>query len=189
MDTKRTALTAVFSALAIALSPGISRISIPSPFFGLPYQVWEIPIIVSFLAIGWKPGFFVACVGCLALLAFQPTIIAIGGIIAFFAMLGGFFLAYKLVTRNVQDGAEISVKKTVVATTAGGIVFRIVAMVIQNYFMLPLVLAVPQPYLVGVVIPLVAVFNATEPLYVIPISYIVAKAISSNLKIDSSLQH
>jgi riboflavin transporter FmnP len=188
MDTKRAAVTALFSALAIALSPGVSRISIPSPFFGLPYQVWEIPVFVAFLVIGLRPGLFVACVGCLALLAFQPTIIGIGGIIACIAMLGGFYLGYQLATRNGQNGAKISTKKTIVATTAGGIIFRIGAMAVQNYFMLPLILNVPQSFLLGVVIPLVAVFNATEPLYVIPLSYFVAKAIRSNLKIGTSLQ-
>ncbi len=188
MDAKRVALTAVFSALAIAVSPGISRISIRSPFFGLPYQVWEIPVFVAFLTIGLKPGLFVACIGCLALLVFQPTIIAVGGIIACFAMLGGFYLAYKLATRNASNGVTLSTKKTVAATTAGAIVFRIGVMAVQNYFMLPLVLTVPQAFLIGVVIPLVAVFNATEPLYVIPVSYFVAKIIRSNLKIDSSLR-
>jgi riboflavin transporter FmnP len=93
------------------LNPGISRISIPSPFFGLPYQVWEIPIFVALLSVGPKPGLFVAGVGSLMLLAFQPTVIAAGGIIACFAMLCGFYLAYKLVTRNVPDGAQLSTKK------------------------------------------------------------------------------
>jgi hypothetical protein len=31
-------------------------------------------------------------------------------------------------------------------------------------------------------------FNATEPLYVIPISYFLARAISSNLKIGNRLE-
>jgi riboflavin transporter FmnP len=189
MDTKRIALVAVFSALTVVLSPGISRISIPSPFFGLPYQVWEIPIFVAFLSVGPKPGLFLAGVGSLMLLAFQPTIIAVGGIIACFATLFGFYLAYKLVTRNVPDEANLSTKKTVAAVTVGGIIFRTAVMAVQNYYMLPLAgFNMSQSYLLGVVIPLVAVFNITEPLYVIPISYFVAKAICLNHKIGSKLQ-
>ena len=190
MDTKRVALIAVFAALSIILSPGISRISIPSPFFGLPYQVWEIPIFVAFLLLGAKPGLFVACLGSLALVAFQPTFIAVAGVLACFAMLGGFYLAYKLVTRNVPIGMTPSTRKTVIATTAGGIIFRTWVMAVQNYYTLPLVLPlmgyeVSQSLMLGVIIPLVALFNVTEPLYVIPVSYFLAKAIGSNLKIGN----
>ncbi len=143
---------------------------------------------MAFLVVGLRPGLFVAGIGCLALLVFQPTIIALGGIIACFAMLSGFYLAHKLSSRNVEKEAGLSTKKTVAAATAGGMAFRIGVMAVQNYFMLPLVLSVPQSVLVGVVIPIVAVFNATEPLYVIPISYFVAKTICSHLKIDSSVR-
>lgn len=187
MDTKRAALTAVFSALTIALSPGISRISIPSPFVGIPYEVWEIPVFVAFLSVGSKPGLFVACVGSLALFAFKPGVMAAGGVIACFAMLGGFYLAYKLVTRKVPDGARLSSRKTVVAATAGGIIFRTIVMAVQNYYTLPLVVSIPQSYLLGVVIPLTAIFNVTEALYVIPISYFLAKAISARLKMGGKI--
>ncbi len=66
-------------------------------------------------------------------------------------------------------------------------------MVIQNYFMLPPMLSLigldfSQSVILGVYIPLVALFNATEPLYVIPISYFLARAISSNLRIGNRLE-
>jgi riboflavin transporter FmnP len=192
MDTKRVALIAVFAALAIALSPGISRISIPSPFFGLAFQVWEIPIFVAFLVVGPKSGLFVACVGSVVMFAFQPTFIAVGGVLACFAMLGGFYLAYKLVTRNLPQGITPSTRKTVIAVTAGGVVFRTLVMAVQNYYTLPMMLPlmgynVSQSFIVSVVIPLVVLFNVTEPLYVIPVSYLVAKAIGSNLKIGNKI--
>jgi riboflavin transporter FmnP len=192
MDTKRVALIAIFTALAVALSPGISRIRIPSPFFGLPYQVWEIPIFVAFLVVGPKSGLFVACAGSVVLVAFQPTFIAVAGVLACFAMLGGFYLAYKLVTRNVPQGITPSTRKTVIATTAGGIIFRVLVMAVQNYYTLPIMLPlmgynVSQSFMLGVVIPLVAIFNMTEPLYVIPISYFIGKAIGSNLKIGNKI--
>ncbi len=188
MDTKRVSLVAVFSALAIVLSPGISRISIPSPFLGLPYEVWEIPIFVAFLMFGPRFGLFVAAVGSLTLVAFRPTFIAVSGVLACFAMLTGFLLAYKLVTRNgLTQNTLASSRKTVMAITAGGIIFRVWVMAVQNYFVLPYVYGLTQSALWGFYIPMVAAFNATEPLYVIPASYLLAKLIASNLKIGNKI--
>ena len=186
MNTKRIALVAVFAALAIVLNPDVSRISIPSPFFGLPYQVWEIPIFVAFLVVGPVPGLFIALIGSLALLVLHPNIVGFGGIVACLAMLGGFHLACKLVTRNTTPEKPPSTKRVVIATTAGGVIFRTGIMAVQNYYMLPLMgLDFPQSVLVTVVSPVVALFNATEPLYVIPISYFLGKAINSQLKLDT----
>lgn len=189
MNSKRLALVAVFAALAIILSPGVSRISIPSPFFFLPYEVWEIPIFVAFLLFGSRFGLFVAGVGSAALIVFRPTFIAVSGILACFAMLTGFLLAYKLVSRNQSSQiTEPSTRRTLVALTAGGVIFRTWVMAVQNYFVLPY--AIPelsQSALLSGVIPLVAVFNMTEPLYVIPASYLLAKVIGSNLKIGNKI--
>jgi riboflavin transporter FmnP len=192
MDTKRVALVAVFAALTIVLSPDISRISIPSPFFGLPYQVWEIPIFVAFLLLGSKPGFLIFGVGSLVLVAFRPDPIAVGGVLACFSMLGGFYLAHRLVTRSVPEGTTPSTRKTIIATTAGGIIFRTGVMAVQNYFTLPLYLSVlgrdnSPSLLISFYMPMVAAFNITEPLYVIPLSYLIAKAIRSNLRIGNKL--
>lgn len=58
----------------------------------------------------------------------------------------------------------------------------------NNIIMLPLMgYSVSQSFMLGVVIPLVAIFNMTEPLYVIPISYFIAKAIGSNLKTGNKI--
>jgi len=185
MDTKRISLVAIFAALAIILNPDVSRISIPAPFAPfLPYQVWEIPIFVAFTLLGPKPGLFIALIGSIALLAFHPGVIAVGGIMACVAMLGGFYLAYKLVTRNVPREKMPSTRKTVIATTAGAVIFRTVVMAVQNYYMLPL-MGVTYP--LAVIIPLVALFNATEPLYVVPISYFIAKTINKHLKIGNKI--
>jgi len=188
MNSKRLALVAVFAALAIVLSPGISRISIPSPFFGLPYQIWEIPIFVAFLLFGPKFGLFVAAVGSAVLVAFQPTFIAVSGVLACFAMLTGFLLAYNLVVRSaLPQNPGPSRRKTVIAMTAGGIIFRTWVMAVQNYFLLPFAVPMPQSELIGVVIPIVALFNITEPLYVIPASYFLARGIGSRLKMGNKI--
>ncbi len=101
MDTKRVAIVAVFAALAIILNPDVSRISFPAPFLPfLPYQNWEIPIFTAFLLLGPKPGLFIALIGSAGPLAFHPTFIAVGGIIACLAMLGGFYPSIQ--TRHAQ---------------------------------------------------------------------------------------
>jgi riboflavin transporter FmnP len=186
MDTKRVALTATFAALAIVLNPDISRISIPAPFPPfLPYQVWEIPIFVAFLLFGPKPGLIIAIIGSAAIVTLHPNIIGFGGVIAMLAMLGGTYIAYRIVTRNVPLEITPSTRKTIIATTAGGIILRTGVMAVQNYFMLPLI-GYPMTF-VASISPLIALFNATEPLYVIPFSYILAKVIGSNLKIGNKL--
>lgn len=186
MDTKRVALVAIFAALAIVLNPNVSRISIPSPFLLLPYQLWEIPTFVAFLVIGPKPGILIALISSAGMLAFNQNIVAIGGVIALFAMLGGFYLAYKLITRNVTPEKTPSTRKTLLATTASAVVFRTVVMAAQNYYTVTLMTGLPQSAVISMM-PLVALFNITEPLYVIPVSYLIAKTISSNLKVGNKI--
>ena len=53
METKRLTLIIIFIALTTALSIGGPKIPAPyAPF--LYYQLWEIPIVVAFLAMGPK---------------------------------------------------------------------------------------------------------------------------------------
>ncbi len=56
MNTKTLALTIVFTALAIALNPTLTKPT-PAPFAPfLIYQLWEIPIVIAFLIISPKAG-------------------------------------------------------------------------------------------------------------------------------------
>jgi hypothetical protein len=62
-------------------------------------------------------------------------------------------------------------------------------MAIQNYAILryPIIgLNLPEPVIIAI-IPLIALFNATEPLYVIPLGYFMAKTVSKHLKVDNKI--
>ncbi|MGZ4851010.1 MAG: hypothetical protein ACXV2C_06500, partial [Candidatus Bathyarchaeia archaeon] len=58
MNTKKLTLIIVFIALTTALN--IAGPKIPAPYAPfLIYQLWEIPIVVAFLAIGQKAGLII----------------------------------------------------------------------------------------------------------------------------------
>ena len=72
MNTKTLALIIVFVALATALN--IAGPKIPAPYAPfLFYQLWEIPIVLAFIAIGPKVGIAVTVINTLILFAvFNP---------------------------------------------------------------------------------------------------------------------
>lgn len=184
MDSKKVALTAVLAALTIILNPAVSHISIPAPFFPfISYEIWEIPLVMIILLIGFKVGFVIATINAFFLLAFFPRPTTIGAIIASFAMLFGIFFSYKLLKRNLNQDKAVSSKKVMLSCTLGAIVFRTLIMAFVNYAILrypfPLGLNLPEPAILAFM-PFVAIFNLTEPLYVVPISFLIAKTISGN---------
>jgi riboflavin transporter FmnP len=185
MDTKSIALTAVFAAITVALNPAFSKIAVPAPFFPfLSYQIWEIPIVVAFLLIGYKSGVAVTLINGAILLSFLPNVITFGDVVACLSMLLGIYLAYRLITRKVPKEETLSRRKSVLSYTALGIVFRILIMVIFDYTLLryPIIgLNLPESIIIAI-IPPIALFNATEPLYTIPLGYFIAKTVGKNLK-------
>src|SRR4030042_1317184 len=114
MDTKIIALTAIFAALAIALNPAISRISVPAPFFPiLAYTVSEIPIVIVLLLAGYKAGVTAGLIASLASLAFHPTYIVVWGIVAVLSMLTGVYFGYKFSASNVAQEKTPSTRRVV----------------------------------------------------------------------------
>ena len=66
MNTKRLTLIIIFIALTTALN--IAGPKIPAPYAPfLYYQLWEIPIVIAFLAIGPKAGLTVTVINTLIL--------------------------------------------------------------------------------------------------------------------------
>ncbi len=189
MNTKSVSVAAVFAALAVALNPVFSRISIPAPYFPfIHYEIWEIPIVIVFLVIGFKEGLLVFVINSVILVALSPWFITFGGVVACFSMLSGVYIAYKLLNRNAQPGKALSAKKALIACTIVGIVFRTLVMAAFNYVMLrnpiPFGLNMPESLIIATMPP-IAVFNITEPLYVVPIAYLLAKIVNKNLRIDA----
>ncbi len=194
MDTKRLTLIIIFIALTTALSIGGPKIPAPyAPF--LYYQLWEIPIVVAFLAIGPKAGVTVTIINTLILLAVFPGSLPIGPIYnldAVLAMLLGIYIPYKIATRKCPTEKLSSflrqhLKLISVSATALGIILRVLVTTPINYFALQLT----YPFGFGlnstgslVLLPEIAFFNATVALYTIPAALAVVVAITSRFKLQ-----
>ena len=193
MNTKRLTLIIIFIALTIALN--IAGPKIPAPYAPfLYYQLWEIPIVIAFLAIGPKAGTSVALVNTLILLVVFPGALPTGPIynlIAVLSMLLGIYIPYRLATHgykteNLGNFLQKHSKLISVSATASGITVRVLVTTVTNYFFLQ------QPSPIGfsykpeaalLFLPLSALFNATVALYTIPIALAVVIAIASKFKL------
>ena len=194
MNTKKLTLIIVFVALAAALN--IAGPKIPAPYAPfLFYQLWEIPIVLAFVAIGPKEGVAVTVINTLILFAvFNPGANAgpLYNLIAILSMFLGIYIPYKLAVRgckteNFSKYLKQHIKIISISATALGIIMRVAVTTFVNYF------AIQQPYPIGfsftqpaalAFLPLSALFNATVALYTIPIAIAIAIPITSRFKLD-----
>jgi len=190
LNTKAIALTAIFAALTVALNPIFSGIAVPAPYFPvISYQIWEIPIVVAFLLISPRSSIAISLINAAVRLSFSPTYLIAGGTVASLSMLLGIYSAHKLVTRKVKQKKTLSEGKLGLSYTALGIVFRTIVMAAFNYALLryPVIgMNLPEPVIIAITPP-IALFNITEPLYVIPLGYFIAKIIGKNLKMGNKI--
>jgi riboflavin transporter FmnP len=191
-NTKKLSLTIVFAALAIALNPTFTYISLAAPFAqGLIYQIWEIPIVVAFLIISPVAGLGVSILNTAVLFAIFPGVLPTGPIYNLAATLSmqvGIFAAVAIgkrffCSKNPETNILSKAKCAVVATTTG-IFTRVLFMSVVLYF------ALPQPSPIGFSFPLdatiaylpfAALFNATLALYTIPIGWLIAQRVQKVL--------
>jgi riboflavin transporter FmnP len=189
MNTKTLALIAIFVALATALSVAGPKIPAPyAPGLFLYYELWEIPLVVAFLALGPKVGTIVAVINSLILIAvFSPNgpVGPFYSLIAVLSMFLGIYAPYKIATRgckseNLGTFLQKHIKLISTSATVLGITTRVLVTTVVNYF------ALQQPYPIGfsytrqaalLFLPLGALFNATVALYTIPIAIVVTIAI------------
>jgi len=178
--TVRLSLIGVFAALAIALNVAGPKIPAPyAPF--LYYQIWEIPIVFAFLAIGPLEGVAVSVINTIVLFAYFQGSLPSGpfyNLIAVLSMFIGIYVPYKLATRNLpaenlSSYLKNHLKAITILATATGIFTRILITTVVNYF------ALQQPFPVGfsytqpaalAFLPLSILFNGTVAVYTIPIA-------------------
>jgi riboflavin transporter FmnP len=194
MNTKTLATTIVFAAVTIALNPAFTNIAFPAPYaMFLFYQIWEIPIVVAFILSGPKSGVTIAILNTAVLLVVFPGASPTGpfyNLAACLSTLLGIYLAYKLVAskQKTEKSTFRYGTKTIAFSTVLGIVFRVGIMSIVNYVFLryppPFGYAMPEAAVVAT-LPLIGFFNATLALYTIPLGLLIAKVISSNLKLNN----
>jgi riboflavin transporter FmnP len=202
MNTKTLTLIIAFTALSAALSIYFPKIPAPyAPF--LYYQIWEIPIVAAFIAIGPKTGTAIAALNTLILLAVFPGNLPTGpfyNLIAVLSMLLGVFAAYKIAvhgcpTENMRHFLTQHVKVLTVSITALGVITRVAITTTANYFLI----AQPTPIGFGsffefgglagqqaviAFLPFSILFNATIALYTIPIGLVIALTINKSFKLQ-----
>jgi riboflavin transporter FmnP len=194
MNTKEITLIAVFAALTVALNPAFTKMAVAAPFAPfLFYQIWEIPIVAAFLLSGPRAGVSISIVNTAVLLAVFPGASPTGpfyNLAASLSMLLGIYMAYKLSasTQKTENSAFQYGTKMIAFSTILGIILRVGIMSIVNYVFLRYPPPIGYSYPEGAIVaslPLIGFFNATLALYTIPIGLLIAKVVSSNLKLHN----
>lgn len=178
--TRKLASISILSGLAIMLH--VVPIRIPAPYAPfLIYELWEVPIMASFLLMGPLPGIAVAVINWGALQFIFPGALPVGPVYNLFAVLsmfGGVSALYGVMRGLRMDREAIQVP----LATLAGIATRVAFMSLVNF------LALPQPYPIGFSIPyeqlpaflgLIAIFNASVALYTIPLGHTISRLASA----------
>ena len=171
-------MAAMFTAIAVVLN----GFTLPAPYAGfLLYGVWEIPVALALLILGFRGGVFVAALNGLSLEFINPGGLPTGPLYNLFAEVS-MFVGILLAERLVKGRGRALL---VACATGAGAVMRTGVMTLVNW----LVLA--QPYPIGFgsfgvtqaavpgLLVLIAIFNATVVLYVVPASYGILNAVTS----------
>ena len=191
MNTKALAMSIVFAGVAIVLNPAITGIRIPSPFLtGLYYQVWDIPILVAFLLLGFKYGVFAGVLNSFFLFAVFPgpsqPFYAPSNVVAQFSMMIGIYLAIKLFIRRGSPKKTVSRIKLVVTSTILGILVRLPIMLTVMFVILRYFMGLTQSIVLALLFVQV-IYILVISAYTIPIAFVVAMAVNKNLKVGNQL--
>ena len=194
MRTQALALTVAFAALAIVLN----TIRVPTFYWpNMWYRLYEIPIVIAFLLFGPRIGISVVALHLLGQEIFFPLgpvgfVAYPNGAVAILVMLLGTHLATMFIKHKEKAGEPLTGKKQILLVTAMSIAVRGGIMPFIDYefnrFLFPLVLGpgIFTDAFVNSLIPAFVLFNVTVPLYTIPISYLIAKRVSRNLKLGTN---
>ncbi len=187
MNSKAIATTVVFTAVTVALNPIFTGLAIPAPFFPMVlYYIWEIPIAAIAFLISPKHGILVALVNMAVMLAIGQGLVIqqpfYQSVAAICSLIGMHFALKITQHRSIQQDAT-SKRNLPALSTALGILVRVGIMAFLAYalFRLPIIgFSLPDRAILAI-IPLIALYDATLPLYTIPIGYLIARTINKNL--------
>jgi hypothetical protein len=192
MRAKAVGVTAAFTALASMLN----LVPIPTTYLlGYSYQLGDIILVIAFFLFGLKIGLATAVLNMAVTMALNPNLIGVVGapyyMVSVFTMILGSYIVLKIIKQKTSIRSNREMKTAVYAT--------FLAVITRTLIMLPLDLYAFK-YLVAFVsglsitassesiliaLPFIILYNVTVPLYVIPISYYVAKHVPT--KLDSTL--
>ena len=181
--SRRVSLVALLTSLAIVLN---FVVSIPAPFADfLFYEVWEVPILVSLLLLGFWGGTSVALLNTIVLEAVKPGPLPTGPIYNLIAEMSMFVGVLAAVSAGGRRNWKPA--KTVLVATGAGVGIRTAVMTAVNAVVLA------QPYPVGfgpfvteaqvpALLVLIGIFNITVALYTVPLAFSVTRAIESRIR-------
>jgi riboflavin transporter FmnP len=194
MNSKTIATIAIFSALTVSLNPYISRLMIPAFYFGRAnYTFMEIPIIAALFLFGPLVGVAIGLLGGASLVLYFPSPYNVPlTILAILCTELGVYLAYRIVPRDPPQQNRPSTRRLLLYATSLGILFRVGIMEVVHYLFGRYLIGyfigtnLTDPVLISL-IPLWALFYATQMLYTIPIGYYIARIVSRNLRVGNKL--
>jgi riboflavin transporter FmnP len=191
MNTKAFAISIAFAVVAMVLNPAVTGIKIPSPFLtGLYYQVWDIPIIVAFLLLGFKYGIFAGVLNSIFLFAVFPgpsqPFYAPSNVIAQFSMMIGIYFGIRLFIRSDKTEKAVSRIKLVVTSTILGILVRLPVMLAVMFVILRYLMGLSEAITFALLFVQV-IYILIIAGYTIPVAFVVARAVNKNLKVGDQL--
>jgi len=181
--SRRLSLIALFTALAVVLN---LVVAVPAPYEPfLFYEVWEVPILLAVLVLGFWDGTTVAVLNTLLLEAYRPGALPVAPLYNLAAQLS-MFAGVLPVDRGARKRGWEG-RRVVLVATASGAVLRTAVMTIVNGIILPLpypvgfgsgLFPITQADVPGLLAPIGA-FNFTIALYTVPLAYTLARAVES----------
>lgn len=181
-DAKTVGLLVSFTALTIVLN--LSPLKVPAPYAPyLIYQVWEVPIVAAFLLYGFNLSLLIAILNMLVLLAVFPGMLITGplyNLLAVISMLSGMAIL-KCSRRNPWKNGRAAIA----VYTFLGVSLRVSVMTAINWIILrfppPVGFAMPDEAVLAS-LPFIAFFNATLAAYTIPLGFIIARTVKTQLR-------
>ena len=182
-QSRRLSLIALFTALAVVLNLVVAFPAPYEPF--LFYEVWEVPILLGVLILGFWDGTTVAVLNTLLLEAYRPGALPVAplyNLAAQLSMFAGVLPVHRAARKRGWEG-----RKLVPVATAAGAALRTAVMTVVNGIVLPLpypvgfgsgLFPITQADVPGLLVP-IGVFNFTIALYTVPLAYTLARAVES----------
>jgi len=181
--SRRLSLIALFTALAVVLN---LVVAVPAPYEPfLLYEVWEVPILLAVLVLGFWDGATVAVLNTLLLEAYRPGALPVAPLYNLAAQISMFVGVLPVDREARKRGWEG--RKVVPVATAAGAALRTAVMTVVNGIVLPLpypvgfgsgLFPITQAEVPGLLVPIGA-FNFTIALYTVPLAYTLARAVES----------
>jgi riboflavin transporter FmnP len=184
MRAKAVGVTAAFTALASVLN----LVKIPAPYLlGYTYQLGDIILVIAFFLFGLKIGFAVATLNMAVTMALNTSLIGIIGapyyMIAVLTMILGAYIFLKIIKKKSINKRYGDTKSAAYATLFA-VITRTLIMLPLDFFIYGFLVAFVSGWsiansfaLITATMPLIILYNVTVPLYVIPISYYIAKRV------------